>query len=116
MTSSNLLHKSNEKKTSALVDPVCGMAVDPDAAAGSYEHKGKTYYFCSKHCLEKFRADPELFLNQAKKSIQPIGTQGAGWKSSADDPVAATTPRGLPARGPRSAPGSDRITYTCPMH
>jgi hypothetical protein len=23
------------------------------------------------------------------------------------DPVASTTPRGLPARGPRSAPGSD---------
>src|SRR5882724_2978284 len=25
------------------------------------------------------------------------------------DPVASTTPRGLPARGPRSAPGSDTI-------
>ena len=25
------------------------------------------------------------------------------------DPVASTTPRGLPARGPRSAPGTDLI-------
>ncbi len=25
------------------------------------------------------------------------------------DPVASTTPRGLPARGPRSAPGSDFV-------
>ena len=26
-------------------------------------------------------------------------------------PVATTTPRGLPARGPRSAPGSDKVTH-----
>ncbi len=39
-------------------DPVCGMDVDPDAAAGSFDYDGQTYYFCSKGCLEKFRADP----------------------------------------------------------
>ena len=35
-------------------DPVCGMTVDPRRAAGSYQYNGKSYYFCSTHCLEKF--------------------------------------------------------------
>ena len=43
-------------------DPVCGMTVDPATAAGSYEHQGQTYYFCSIGCLEDFRDDPESYL------------------------------------------------------
>ena len=42
--------------------PVCGMTVHRDSAAGSYEYNGKTYYFCSPHCLQKFRKDPDAFL------------------------------------------------------
>jgi len=30
------------------------------------------------------------------------------------DPVAPTTPRGLPARGPRSAPGTDLVLMSLP--
>jgi Cu+-exporting ATPase len=37
-------------------DPVCGMEVDPQSAAGSTSRDGTTYYFCSTHCLEKFRS------------------------------------------------------------
>lgn len=43
---------------SPMTDPVCGMTVDSASAAGSATHDGTTYYFCSRHCLEKFRADP----------------------------------------------------------
>src|ERR1051325_747990 len=46
-----------------VIDPVCGMTVDPNSAAGSYEYKGKTYYFCSTHCLHRFEKGPESFLN-----------------------------------------------------
>lgn len=46
-------------------DPVCGMDVDP-AKALKADHKGKTYYFCSKHCQEKFQKDPAQY--EAKKS------------------------------------------------
>ena len=45
-----------------LIDPVCGMTVDPQEAAGKLEYGGRTYYFCSTHCLEQFRADPEKHL------------------------------------------------------
>lgn len=42
-------------------DPICGMDVDPANAAGSYEYEGETYYFCSTHCLEKFKSDPAKY-------------------------------------------------------
>ena len=45
------------------IDPVCGMEVDPDTAAGSFEYDGTTYYFCSLGCLEDFREDPTPFLS-----------------------------------------------------
>lgn len=45
-----------------VTDPVCGMTVAPETAAGSYEYKGKEYYFCSKSCLQKFTEAPESYL------------------------------------------------------
>ncbi len=44
------------------VDPVCGMAVARTEDALCHEHGGDPYYFCSAHCLEKFRHDPEAVL------------------------------------------------------
>jgi Cu+-exporting ATPase len=46
------------------VDPVCGMTVDPAKAAGQFEYKDTTYYFCSPHCLHKFSADPQGYLDE----------------------------------------------------
>ena len=43
-------------------DPVCGMEVVPDRAAGSVDHEGRTYYFCSRRCVERFRETPARFL------------------------------------------------------
>jgi Cu+-exporting ATPase len=48
------------------IDPVCGMEVDPRAAAGSHEHEGTTYYFCSLGCLEDFREDPQSYLGDQR--------------------------------------------------
>jgi len=44
-----------------VVDPVCGMMVDPERAAGHVDHAGKTYYFCSKVCKTKFDANPTQY-------------------------------------------------------
>src|SRR4029078_4053099 len=68
----------------------------PEHAAGSVEHEGKTYYFCSTHCVHKFRENPEAFLNRPdvnKPAAQPIGIT-----------------RQAPAK-----PKPDQ-KYTCPMH
>ena len=41
-------------KKPLVTDPVCGMTIDPAAAAGTTERDGETYYFCSMACQEKF--------------------------------------------------------------
>jgi Cu+-exporting ATPase len=43
-------------------DPVCGMKVDPQRARATFEHNGKTYYFCCPGCAQKFQADPQRYL------------------------------------------------------
>jgi len=39
------------------VDPVCGMGVVPEQAAGSVVYHGFRYHFCSEACLSRFRDD-----------------------------------------------------------
>ena len=80
-----------------VLDPVCGMTVNPEDAAGSYDYNGRTYYFCSTHCVQKFREDPELFLN---KSTAPMASSPVTIQH--ESRATATAPTGQ--------------TYTCPMH
>jgi Cu+-exporting ATPase len=47
------------------IDPVCGMGVDPAAAAANVEHDGTTYYFCSTACAATFNADPHKYASAA---------------------------------------------------
>ena len=39
-------------------DPVCGMPVEEEKAAGRSEYRGSAYYFCSAGCRERFNEDP----------------------------------------------------------
>lgn len=57
-------------ETEKLVDPICGMAVAPETAAGKYDFQGETYYFCSTGCLNKFRQNPQNFLEGKKNEKQ----------------------------------------------
>jgi len=47
--------KDHEKQQKHYVDPVCSMSTDDADAFIPYEQDGETYYFCSRHCLEKFK-------------------------------------------------------------
>lgn len=58
-----------------VIDPVCGMSVDPHAAAGRSEHLGRSYYFCSSGCERKFKAEPQKYL--AKDEI-PLNAPAPG--------------------------------------
>ena len=77
---------STSQPAAGQKDPVCGMTVLPESAAGSVEHGGSTYWFCSPSCLEKFRAAPGAY----------VGPAGGG----------AAEPKARPTEG----------GYTCPMH
>ncbi|MEN6488263.1 MAG: heavy metal translocating P-type ATPase [Smithella sp.] len=44
-------------------DPVCDMTVSGDSEY-HYHYSGKNYYFCSEHCLHKFKEHPEQYLDK----------------------------------------------------
>ena len=43
-------------------DPVCGMEVNEQQAAATSAYQGRTYYFCSQGCKEKFDREPERYI------------------------------------------------------
>ena len=59
------------KSNTTTKDPICGMTVD-EATALHAERDGKTFYFCSGHCRQKFLASP----SGAKPEEQPGGCCG----------------------------------------
>nr|WP_298150363.1 heavy metal translocating P-type ATPase [uncultured Pseudoxanthomonas sp.] len=61
-----------------VLDPVCGMRVDPATTPHHAGHAGQTYHFCSAGCRTKFVADPARYLQpspQAPAPEAPPGTQ-----------------------------------------
>lgn len=43
-------------------DHVCGMEVDEKKSIIKSFHNGKTYYFCSVNCKNKFDKNPRQFV------------------------------------------------------
>jgi P-type Cu+ transporter len=107
------------------IDPVCGMSVEPAAAAGSSVYRGQTYYFCHPSCLERFKAAPGEFvagdgaLTPQTKSVAP----GArSYVCPMDPEIQQAEPGSCPKCGMALEPDlSDpaalmKVEYTCPMH
>lgn len=68
-------HDRGHRAAETATDPVCGMKVDPHTAAHRVAHQGRTYYFCSAKCREKFVAEPERYLgSEIKPEAAPAGT------------------------------------------
>lgn len=101
-------------------DPVCGMTLAEDSAAGRFDFDGQTYYFCSEHCLHQFESEPAKYARPAERPAPPAGIYtcpmhpeirqngpGACPKCGmALEPVLSAVPSASP-------PASE---YTCPMH
>jgi Cu+-exporting ATPase len=56
-------------------DPVCGMQVEKEKAAGSSAYKGEVYYFCSLQCKVKFDKEPEKYLKEKPSSDLDMNSQ-----------------------------------------
>ncbi len=90
-------HKAAMEVTQTERDPVCGMAVDPAAAKHHLEEQdGRTVYFCSASCQDKYIADPDRYSKSNKAA--PKAT-----------PATTTTATCAVC----DLPGT---VYTCPMH
>ena len=122
-----------------LTDPVCGMQVPADTDL-RHVHQGTEYLFCSEHCLERFRAEPERFLTKSA-SKEAVAHQApttccehhAEERLAASHMVVATYTCPMHPEVRQEGPGScpkcgmalepeaislpeTRIEYTCPMH
>jgi Cu2+-exporting ATPase len=53
-----------EEARVTVKDPVCGMEIEPATAYGKTEYAGRTFYFCSKHCEEEFKKNPEKYASK----------------------------------------------------
>jgi Cu+-exporting ATPase len=68
-------------ETDIVIDPVCGMHVDPVATLHHAEHDGAQFHFCSAGCRAKFLADPVKYLNGRPQETANASPQrhGALW-------------------------------------
>jgi Cu+-exporting ATPase len=108
-------------------DPVCGMTVDPNEAAGTAVHDGHTYYFCSPICRERFQAAPEIYVERRPAGATDISLRAPGG-DEADEYTCPMHPE-VRQRDPGTCPKCGmalepvtlaapitRTEYTCPMH
>ncbi len=115
------------------------MDVASDAAAGAEDHGGRTYYFCSLYCLEKFRAEPAKYLTQTRDiraqeeparvavhsqegdALSSTGKAGHLDTCPMDPEIRRPEPGACPKCGmslePLTAvPPVSKAEYVCPMH
>jgi YHS domain-containing protein len=60
--------KTDETAEGQAKDPVCGMTVDREKASAASAHRGKTYYFCSTTCRDKFEQEPEKYVGASAQA------------------------------------------------
>lgn len=93
----------DERHDHAVKDPVCGMTVDTATATFTHEHEGRTFYFCSDHCLTKFRDNPSAYMGDDADARRPKD-------KSKDEPALEDTVE------PPVEDTVEGTLYTCPMH
>jgi YHS domain-containing protein len=54
-------------------DVVCGMRIDATNAAAASVYEGRTYYFCSASCRDKFEAAPHSYSGAAADASRAEG-------------------------------------------
>ena len=59
-------------KTHTFIDPVCGMAVNPETTRINTNVDGQTYYFCAEGCHKAFVKAPGKYL-------KPKSEKKKGW-------------------------------------
>ncbi|MEE8110834.1 MAG: heavy metal translocating P-type ATPase [bacterium] len=102
-------------------DPVCGMDVDPETTGHRQEQEGQTHYFCSEHCLARFRAEPAKYLTTSPKAEPPPAEAGRIFTCPMHPEVRQEGPGSCPRCGMALEPETltapaAKTEYVCPMH
>jgi P-type Cu+ transporter len=113
-------HQHPAAAPAEVLDPVCGMTISPDDAAGQVEHAGTTYYFCSQSCVDQFREDPERFLGDRPLTPATPADMQREYTCPMDPEVRQLGPGACPKCGmalePVDAAPLTKTEWTCPMH
>ena len=96
------------------LDPVCGMTVEPERAAGHVEHEGTTYYFCSKGCAARFAADPKKYLFRDASSA-PLMQIGGLKRTENPEPRTSNLEPRIPDHERKTRNVELRTQWVCPM-
>ncbi|MDA5193494.1 heavy metal translocating P-type ATPase [Govanella unica] len=96
MSQSCCSHTKTEPQGSVL-DPVCGMTVDPLKTPHHAPHGGQEYHFCSAGCRTKFIANPAQYLGPKKP--EPVVVPGAIYTCPMDPEVQQVGPGTCPICG-----------------
>lgn len=110
-----------------VIDPVCNMTIDKDEAVEISTYKGTTYYFCSEHCLNSFRKDPDRYVSgEILPEMKPIPSlQQTEEKSDVyicpmDPEIRKGEPGSCPKCGmalePAVPSAAVKTEWICPMH
>lgn len=65
--------EGNSAAPATVVDPVCGMIVEPSDGTPSAGYHGMTYYFCCPACRRQFERDPARFLAAGGRTGVAVG-------------------------------------------
>jgi Cu+-exporting ATPase len=101
-------------------DPVCSMTVSGDSEY-HYHHAGKDYYFCSEHCLHKFKEHPEQYPDkQTPPSLEThdgLMTYTCPMHPEIQQHRPGHCPKCGMALESMGVPAAvTKTEYTCPMH
>jgi Cu+-exporting ATPase len=114
-------HPAGKSASVEVLDPVCGMTIAPEDAAGTVQYEGKTYYFCNPSCLEEFKANPKKYIQPQDTTPSPSGAQSIEYTCPMHPEVRQLGPGTCPKCGMALEPATfvppaTRTQYTCPMH
>ena len=117
-------HHPSKEQENRYTDPVCGMSTDQEGKFIRHEHDGKSYYFCSEHCLTTFKNDPDKFTDKKKEAPPAVEHTHDGsqlYTCPMHPEVEQKGPGSCPKCGmalePKiPAPAAEQVKYTCPMH
>jgi len=119
--------KGSKRREKSVEDPVCGMATTSPDTYIAHDHHGTTFYFCSERCMERFKSDPDRYLNDNLQKPAAGATENEKKRSGTvytcpmhpdvQEQEQGDCPRCGMALEPETPqlPGS-KSEYTCPMH
>lgn len=56
---------------SQVKDPVCGMMIEPESAAGRTIYESQEIFFCSDQCRRDFEDDPARYYDRLERQDPP---------------------------------------------